>query len=155
MTAPVLALAAAAVLWTGGTLAAPLFAATGHPLAAAASRLLYAPLCHQDAARSFAILGVPLSVCHRCEAVYIAFTVTVLASFLPARARALSLPMLTLLLLPMLLDVAFDMLGLRTNTDVTRVATGALAGIGLALFIVPAARELGSELAARRACSTA
>jgi uncharacterized membrane protein len=40
------------------------------PLLSLAARFFFAPVCHQDAARSFWYLGVPLAVCARCFGIY-------------------------------------------------------------------------------------
>lgn len=153
-TFPETALAALALVWTAGTLAAPLLAAGGHAASAFAARWIYSPFCHQEMARSCSLEGFPLSVCHRCLAIYAAFTMVLLLSRVLVRGEGFSRVALLLFLVPMLLDVGLDLVGAHANTPLTRVATGIVAGVGLAYFLVPALRELGREMRDRRVCST-
>lgn len=136
---------AAALLWTGGFFLAPLLHAGGHDEIAIFGRLFYAPVCHQDAARSFYLEGWPLSVCHRCSSIYIAFT-AVLAAYPWLRRFTffVSLPLsrLAIFIVPMLLDYMLDVAGVWTNGALSRSISGAVAGAGLAVFTVPAWMEL-------------
>jgi len=151
---PLTVLTVASLLWTAGTMAAPFLAASGHPLAALAAKWIYAPFCHQQLSRSLSLFGFPVSVCHRCLAIYVSFTLVLLLSGMLVRGRGFSRLALLCFLLPMLSDFLFDVAGLWTNTPVTRMASGVVAGIGLAYFLVPAMRELGREMRDRRLCST-
>lgn len=139
-----------AALWTAGTLAAPLLACTGaHPGASAVARLVYAPMCHQDTDRSWRVCGRPVSVCHRCSGIYAAFTTVLLVLPIAAGRLIRRLRMrkytLAVFLLPVLLDYFLDVAGLLANSPVSRTATGALAGIGLALFVAIGTAELEDE----------
>ncbi|MDH7515840.1 MAG: DUF2085 domain-containing protein [Bacteroidota bacterium] len=131
-------IAAGAVLWCASFAAASVLSALhAHPAAVAAARLFFAPVCHQDPARSFMLFGVPLSVCNRCAGVYIAFTLTFLSFPLVERFSGrvnLSACAFGALLLPMLLDYALDVAGVFSNSAMTRAGSGALAGVGLAIF---------------------
>jgi uncharacterized membrane protein len=139
-----LTLLAASLLWTGGFFAAPLLHGSGHDDIAIFSRLFYAPVCHQDAARSFMLLDWPLSVCHRCSSIYLAFTVVLLAyPLLRRRHFFVSLPLsrLAIFMLPMLLDYVLDVLGVWNNGALSRALSGSIAGAGLAVFTIPAWME--------------
>jgi uncharacterized membrane protein len=143
------------LLWTAGIYLPALTAATGHAAAwHSLLRLLYAPFCHQEAARCFHAGGVSFSVCHRCTAIYTAFTATVLLypllrravtrlrHAIPAHLAVTARWALVTALLPMALDVLFDVAGIMANTAASRCATGALAGAALALFTIPAILSL-------------
>ncbi len=133
-----------ALLWTGGLFVAPVSHAAGHDETAVLTRLFYAPICHQDTARSFWLWNWPLSVCHRCSGIYAAFTVTLLLLPLMRRTRlfdSFSLPRLAIFILPLLLDYMLDVLGVWQNSPSSRAISGIAAGAGLALFTLPAWME--------------
>lgn len=124
---------------------APVMHAAGNDGAALLSRLFYAPVCHQDTARSFFLFGWPLSVCHRCSSIYVSFTAVVLLFPLLRRARvfrSLALSGLAIFIVPMILDYALDVLGVWHNSPLSRGISGMIAGAGLAVFTVPAWMEL-------------
>src|SRR5512136_3015774 len=63
-----------ALLWgcvCSAFIIAPWLASTGRGLGAAALYALFAPVCHQDPARSFAWCGHSWAVCHRCAGIYL------------------------------------------------------------------------------------
>lgn len=131
--------------WTGGIFLSPFLHHLGNDTAAIFGRIFHAPICHQDEARSFFLFGWPLSVCHRCSAIYGGFTVVVLLFPLIRHARifhSLALPGLTIFIVPMLLDYVLDVFGVWSNSALTRGISGMMAGAGLAVFIVPAWMEL-------------
>ena len=133
-----------AVLWTAGLFAAPAAHAGGHDETAILTRFFYAPICHQDTARSFWIWHWPLSVCHRCSGIYVSFTFMLL--LFPALRRnrlfvSFSLPRLAIFIFPLLLDYVLDVLGVWQNSPSSRAISGMAAGAGLALFTVPAWME--------------
>ncbi|MDX9760069.1 MAG: DUF2085 domain-containing protein [Bacteroidota bacterium] len=138
-------LTAPAVLWSTGLFAASIAHSSGWDGLAFATRLLYSPVCHQDAARSFVIAGWPMNVCHRCSGIYLSFTVMLL--ILPwFRARwlrhSVSVRRLAIFVLPLLLDYALDVLGVWRNSAMSRLLSGVVAGAGLALFVLPAWMEV-------------
>ena len=127
----------------------PLFFASGKPAAGIISRVVYAPICHQDPARSFHCCGHPLSVCERCASIYVAFTLAIV--FLPLLLRSgklgdFSFKRFLLFLLPMVLDYGLDVLGTWQNAPLSRSVSGGIAGIGLALFVLPGWLEAWVQL---------
>lgn len=106
-------------------------------------------VCHQLPERSFHISGIPLAVCHRCTGIYAGLLVGALSfpllsvfdETLWPRSRAA----LGLSLLPMAVDWTGDVLGLFTNTPLSRTLTGFAFGFvaayllarGLAGLFVP------------------
>ena len=67
---------------------APYFSAGGYSLSVLAIFWFFSPVCHQDPARSFWILGAPVAVCARCLGIYLGAAV---GAWIPARRRALLL----------------------------------------------------------------
>lgn len=131
--------------WTAGIFLSPFLHHLGSDTAAIFGRVFYTPICHQDEARSFFLFGWPLSVCHRCASIYVAFTVVVLLFPVIRRARifhSLALPGLAVFIVPMILDYVFDVLGIWSNSALSRGISGMIAGAGLAVFTVPAWMEL-------------
>ncbi len=134
-------LAAGALFWCLLILLPPLLDTAGAPQWGLLARSFFAPVCHQEEARSFHLMGHALAVCHRCAGAYFGFAAAVLClpfRVVPSRLRRLGPAALALLLLPMALDVALDLLGWWSNTPVSRAATGLCAGAGLACFVTPA-----------------
>lgn len=82
-----LAVAAMPAVLSGAALAYPLLLSSGYVLAAWGVYQFFAPVCHQDAARSFWIAGVPLPVCARCLGIYIGATVGAFFSLQRRTAR--------------------------------------------------------------------
>lgn len=135
------ALAAGALLWSLLILLPPLLISSGEPGWGLLLRRFFAPVCHQEEARSFHLAGHALAVCHRCAGVYFAFTAALLClpfRFIPLPLRRMPPLLLALCLLPMAADVAFDLFGWWGNSAASRALTGACAGAGLAFFVAPA-----------------
>ncbi len=105
-------------------------------MSAALLRLVYSPVCHQEAARSFSICGVPLAVCARCTGGYAAFTLTALLLPLFERTELRRVPARAWLtgLAPLVLDWLLDVAGLVENSLASRTVTGAMAGLALAMI---------------------
>lgn len=132
-------LVAAAALWVGLTLLAPWARAHEHP-AAPWLYVFFAPVCHQIAERSFHWLGHPLAVCHRCFGLYGGFLMSLLAlPHLPRlRSAILERPRRVVLFA---LPLAADAL-VWENVAASRVATGVVASVPVALLVWVAAGEL-------------
>ncbi len=140
-----------AILWCGAILLAPALASwEGVPTWT--SSILYRffdPICHQIDGRSFHLFGFPLAVCSRCSSIYIAFLAGTLLYPLIYDIRRPVMPsraLLLLALLPMLFDAAAGFLGIYDVTFLTRTLTGALFGLLLPLFIIPAAIDGAGQL---------
>jgi len=152
-TAGYLVLLGFSLLWCLGILTFPLatMLGWGHE-AGLTSRILYSPVCHQELARSFSIYGTPLSVCHRCSSIYFAFAgAVILWPFFCRRfsLRTFSLRHLVVAILPLILDAGLGLIGIRDNTVFTRTITGLAAGLGLAMFFIPAWMDLWRSLRTR------
>ena len=130
----------------GLVFAAPLLAGSGHGWAASFVYRAFAGLCHQQAARSFAVGGHALAVCARCAWIYACFAACALVYPLAGGLRRTDAPArkwLALALLPTAADFLLDLAGLWSNTHATRAATGAVAGAGAAFFALPGLIEFG------------
>jgi uncharacterized membrane protein len=137
------------VLWCAGILAPPLLRVFNMiPAGEVLVRALYKPVCHQDPLRTVTLGGSPLSVCIRCCALYFsAAAIILLAPFLRRiRPFSMSVAWLCAGLAPMALDVAFSVATPWHASTWSRLGTGAVAGITLAVFIVPAWESMWEQI---------
>ena len=107
-------------------------------------RLLFDPVCHQIPARSFHVLGEPLTVCHRCTGLYVGFAVGVLAwPWLPTLATRLAANprWVAVFLIPLAIDWA-----IVVNTPATRFATGLIAAFPVALLSLVAFTQRTNQI---------
>jgi len=98
----------------------------------------FSRICHQYPSRSLHVFGHPLAVCARCSAIYFGF----LAGLFVAAFRSSAEPKritvwLTFVLLPMLIDVILDGIGVHASTMFTRISTGLIFGIGSGIILAP------------------
>ncbi len=129
--------------WTlGGLLAlsllVPVLAYFGvEPLAGQIFRAYHA-ICDQIPAHSFFIMGHQMAFCSRNFSLYGAVWLgSMIFRFVRHFLRPLKWYYLILLLLPMALDGGTQLFGWRESTDLLRVITGLLFGLGLAWFALP------------------
>jgi len=142
---------AGALLWCGAIVLAPALTAWGATPSWVSSLLyrFFDPICHQIDGRSYHLFGSPLAVCSRCSSIYIAFLAgTILYPLIYDinRPRMPSRTLLLVALAPMVFDAGTGFLGLYEASFLTRTLTGALFGLVLPLFILPAAIEGASQL---------
>ena len=99
---------------------------------------VFSPACHQLPARSPHLDGVQLAVCDRCLGIYLGvFGGVLLAGLLqPVGAWMKNVGRYLLLgaLVPLSIDWIAPLIGLWSNTPITRGATGALFGLVAAAF---------------------
>lgn len=131
-------LTAGATLWCLATLVP-----AAHPL--------FDLVCHQIPDRSFAVHGVPLPVCARCTGLYFGFLLgclTMVASMGLAPQRW-SVPPRRLVLLtaaiPGLVEGGAGISGLWAGVPAARALTGAVFGVVIPFFFIPAADEMLTE----------
>jgi uncharacterized membrane protein len=148
-----LALCLVATLWLSTALAAPLLEAGGHPFGALLARAALSPICHQLPDRSLWIDGAPMALCARCTGLAAGFLLGCLALAAQAQRRAGRLgpppgrAVLLAAIVPTALEMAIERSGLWAGSAGARAMTGALPGFMVALYSVPAARELPAEIA--------
>lgn len=95
-------------------------------------------VCAQIPSHSFYIFGHQLGLCARNFSIYTSMFIGSLI-FVLSKKRLPGLPwwVWLLMLLPMALDGTSQMFGLRESTDVLRVVTGTLFGLGNIWFALP------------------
>ena len=115
----------------------------------------FSGVCHQIADRSPHLLGVPLAVCHRCYGIYWGLPLAALAflalSRWDGRISRAARWLVPASLVPPGADWLGDVLGLWTNTPLSRFLTGAVFGLVAGYFLARALSELFVE---RRAVET-
>ncbi|MBA2754792.1 MAG: DUF2085 domain-containing protein [Chloroflexia bacterium] len=119
-------------------LAAPLLLSAGADRAAGAIDGAFWYLCHQRDDRSFHLAGERVACCHRCLAIYgglflagLAFTVV------RTRVGPLRLPLASLLVTPVLVDVLTQPIFGRESAMVPRVVTGLLFALAVNWVALP------------------
>ena len=131
------AVAAAVLLWCAALVAIPLARAAGFS-PAADGYAFFSHICHQEDARSLHIAGYPIAVCARCSAIYFAFFAGVLLSpFLSRRMRMRAAWFWLAAIIPMLLDVGADLLGIHASNLFTRLGSGGWFGVIAATILTP------------------
>ncbi|MGI8644289.1 MAG: DUF2085 domain-containing protein [Thermomicrobiales bacterium] len=119
-------------------LLAPILEAGGQGRLAARIHVLFAPICHQRDDRSFHILGEKVACCERCLAIYtglLLFGIGYAAS--RRRLSAASLPLASLLMLPVVIDVFSQPAFQRESTWELRTLTGFLFALSIVWFTFP------------------
>lgn len=128
---------AAALLWAGALLAAPLALEQGGVISTGAAVLYEGAgrICHQRPERSFHLAGTPLPVCARCAGLYFAGAAGALLAWAGRRRVATPTGARLLLLtaaLPTALSVAAEAAGLLHSSNSFRMTMalplGAAAG---------------------------
>ena len=95
-------------------------------------------ICGQIPSHSPYICGHQCGLCFRCTAIYSTLFITsAVFVFTKKRIQGISWWMLGLLTLPMAWDGITQLFGLRESTSALRLITGALFGLGCALFTFP------------------
>ncbi|MBI5020023.1 MAG: DUF2085 domain-containing protein [Ignavibacteriales bacterium] len=98
----------------------------------------YSPICHQFDSHSIHIFGYKFAVCARCSSIYFGFFIGGVALLFIKRYHVRSnIKLWMIAALPMIIDVAFDMIGIHSATLLSRVYTGFLFGIAAAIILIP------------------
>lgn len=139
------------VLWCAGLVLAPVLLSEGGVPGLLGGSLyqFFHPICHQLEGRSFHILGEPVAVCIRCSSIYFAFLAgTVLFPLVGQFTRTICSrgDLLMYAVLPMVVDVLLDELGIHSSTGITRMITGTVFGFVVPFYIIPTAQEAVEEL---------
>jgi len=126
----------------GAALSAPYLAASGYSLMTLTLFWFFSPVCHQDPARSFWILGAPVTVCARCLGIYLGAAV---GAWIPASRRVL-LSGLALFAALNFADVLTEAAAWHGNWKLMRFLLGALLGVAAGSLV---ANSLRLELSPR------
>lgn len=97
--------------------------------------------CHQDPTKSFYFLNNQIPVCGRCFGIYAGLIAGLLIYPLFKNIKTKSSPTLKLIpvfILPILIDGAFNIL----ETNIERMITGLIFGIGLVVYILPIINDM-------------
>lgn len=143
---------AIAISIVGLIVGAPLGQAHGHPAFAFTIYQSFSYVCHQIPERSFHLAGHQFAVCSRCTGLYSGFAVAALIYPLARSLRRTDTPRrlwLILAAVPLLIDFSLTYFGVRSNTHLTRFATGALLGAVAVFYVVPGLVELSSTIIRR------
>jgi uncharacterized membrane protein len=126
------------VLWIALALAAPILTALGWNVAGAHIYALLRHGCSDIPGHSIWVCNHPMGLCARHAGIYTGFAVaTFIAPRLKQRrtSRLCSPEVALVSLMPVLLDGGLEVLRYWTPTNLTRVATGLIAGAGLGLYL--------------------
>ncbi|WP_124728776.1 DUF2085 domain-containing protein [Staphylospora marina] len=94
--------------------------------------------CHRRPDRCLHFRGKPMPICARCLSMLLGYLFILPLLFLPTLPWWWGL----LLQIPMLIDGFTQKWGWRESTNVLRVVTGLLSGLGLSILVVWGARTL-------------
>jgi uncharacterized membrane protein len=133
-------LIACVLLWCAGIVISPILVSI-HLVGEDAAHFLYrfyGVVCHQFDMRSFHLLGHPLAVCVRCTAIYFGFLFALIGIRFSAKLFNKQFNPIFVLIYssaPMLLDVACSFTPIYQISTPSRLITGTIFGIGLALLL--------------------
>ena len=137
------------LLWCTAIVVPPVVAFVEFPVTVVSQPLysVFAKVCHQIDARSFHILGHKFAVCARCTSIYWGFfTGVALYPIILRKPLTGAGGILLAAALPMAADVALDALSVHASTIGTRIITGSVFGVLLALVIAPVFVETLHEI---------
>ena len=128
---------AAVLLWCGLIVGAP-WLQDKSPPAAVLIRLFFAPVCHQEANRSFHVSDKPFAVCARCTGIYAGFLAGVLI-FPALRKKSRDAPFRRVFLLaavPTAAEFGLAKFDLIPDCAVIRALTGFVIGAVVATCVM-------------------
>lgn len=106
----------------------------------------YSLVCHQDAAKSFIIMGQKLEVCSRCTGIYTGGLVfSLIALFIP-KVKPRTAKWLILAMVPMTLDVIMYSIGIYGYSKWIAFSTGLILGSASILYIFKSIEDYFLEL---------
>jgi uncharacterized membrane protein len=128
---------------------APLAQAHNHLQFASAIYWAFSFVCHQLPERSFHLDDHQFAVCSRCTGLYSGFALATL--FYPltrslTRTDTPSRRWLLLAVVPLAIDFSLGYFDIWANTQLTRVATGALLGSVAVFYIMPGLIQLAQMI---------
>ena len=89
--------------------------------------------CHQIYERSFTFRGYQFPVCARCTGIFIGHVVSIFLCIMKVR---ISLKICALLILIMTCDGFLQLFKIKESTNIRRLMTGILAGVGYMFVLV-------------------
>ncbi len=125
-------------LYAGGAFLPPLLFTFGMPSLASFIFGLYSVVCHQEPGRSFFLFGHQVAFCQRDVAIYLTMALAGLVYALPrGRIPSLDWKLYALASVPMAIDGATQLLGMRESNWELRLATGAVFGLATVWTLYP------------------
>lgn len=117
----------------------PLFAASGGSSEYSFLNTLNSLICHQHPPRCFFILGHNLGLCARCFSFYFSMLIfSVVFLFIDINVeRKLKLIIFYCAIMPLIVDGITQYFQFRVSTNFLRTITGAMAGVGTSVVLVP------------------
>jgi uncharacterized membrane protein len=112
-------------------------------------------ICHQLPDRTLSANGILLPVCARDMGIYAGIFVSALYLLARGRWKAQKPPgiaasiIMCLLMVPMILDGGLSYIGVTESNNISRVITGALFGVPIPAFFIPAAHFNVNETSGR------
>jgi uncharacterized membrane protein len=138
-----------AVAWFTFSFMPAYWASSGEVLWAVIGRRYYSAACHQLPARCFTLWEQPLALCARCTGIYGGLILGLIIYPFVRSIERTDLPARSFLLLaigPTAIDFLLGLFNFVENTHLSRCATGAIAGAGLAFYLVPASICLARDI---------
>lgn len=127
------------LLFVLGSICAPYLSFLGLETVAKYIYGIYGLSCHQVPSRSFFVFDHQIAVCARCFSFYLSMLAFgILLSLI--EVRPLDRKIASLLVLPILIDVLLQTLGIKESTNLLRVTTGVLLSLSLSFSIYPRAK---------------
>lgn len=143
------------LLFVAGTILAPWLRANGYTHPAAFLYGFYHLQCLQRPGHSFVLFGEEMAMEQRMVAIYAGWLLAgSIFVVLRRKLRPVSYAVLVALSLPMVFDVASQMIGLRGGTWQLRIATGVLFALGGAWWAFPRMEVRARASASRWATAT-
>jgi uncharacterized membrane protein len=137
---PSLLFLTAVTLWCGMLLFVPFLSSIEHQPQSLSHSLYgtYSHICHQYDSRSLHLNGHKLPVCARCSGIYFGFLVgSIGVVAIRRRWNGRTLVAWGVFLIPMLLDVVLNAMGMHDSTILTRILTGLFFGVGASVILSP------------------
>ncbi|MCU0412599.1 MAG: DUF2085 domain-containing protein [Bacteroidetes bacterium] len=139
----------AVLFWCAGFLLLPFITIAG--FVSSEGYAFYGRVCHQIDARSWHVGTEPFGVCIRCSAIYLGALVSLFVMLLvrepdPRVARWAFLVTIA----AVAVDVGLDLLGVASNTELSRSITGGLAGVAAPWFVMPLFVDAVQQLLRKR-----
>lgn len=108
-------------------------------------KFLYAPVCHQNASKSFSCNHLQLMVCARCTGIYFGALIVSLLNLLPVSV-SVSKKFLIISAVPMIVDVILINLNVYQYNKVIAFVTGNIFGASVFLFIFEIVKDYFIEI---------
>ncbi len=130
-------------LWCVAIVVAPVLHAYDGSVGRSVADALYfgfAKICHQIDGRSLHVFGEKFGVCVRCTSIYFSFLAGLLFYPFVRSLKSNKVPdkrWLFFGILPMVIDVFLNDLGIHQSGDALRAVTGSIAGFVLAFYMLP------------------